>query len=55
MIKLFGNIIKWIFIIIFFPISLVFVAYYRQKKERKEYRNKEESAESTTYNNVYSS
>lgn len=37
MIKLFGNIIKWIFIILFFPLSLIFVAYYRQKKEGKEY------------------
>ncbi|MFT7156387.1 MAG: preprotein translocase subunit SecG [Parvicella sp.] len=29
--------IKWILIILFFPLSLIFVAYYKQKKAKKEY------------------
>lgn len=35
------NIFKWILIILFFPISLIFVAFYRQKKAKKDYWNKE--------------
>ena len=31
------NILKWILIMLFFPLSLIFVAYYRQKKAKKEY------------------
>lgn len=37
MIKLLWNIIKWILIILFFPLSLIFVAYYKQKREKKTY------------------
>ena len=33
----FLNIIKWIGIILFFPLSLLFVGYYRNKKAKKEY------------------
>jgi preprotein translocase subunit SecG len=35
------SIFKWILIIIFFPLSLIFVAYYRQKKAKKEYWKRE--------------
>ncbi len=28
---------KWILIILFFPISLIFVAYYRQKRQKRTY------------------
>ncbi len=31
---------KWILIILFFPISLLFVAYFKQKKGKKEYGRK---------------
>ena len=31
------NILKWIGIILFFPISLVVVGYYKSKKSKKEY------------------
>ncbi|MEL6811952.1 MAG: hypothetical protein AAFP76_11500 [Bacteroidota bacterium] len=30
-------ILKWILIILFFPVSLIFVAYYNQKKAKKAY------------------
>jgi hypothetical protein len=30
-------ILKWIFIILFFPVSLIFVAYFNQRKARNEY------------------
>ena len=37
------TILKWIFIILLFPISLLFVAYFKQKKASKEkYRNRED-------------
>ncbi|SFW57533.1 hypothetical protein SAMN05660313_02594 [Cellulophaga fucicola] len=42
MIKLFSNILKWILIILFFPLSLIFIAYYKQKKEKSTYWEKEE-------------
>ena len=42
------TIIKWVFIILFFPLSLVFVGYYKQKKAKKEYREREMSKRSTT-------
>jgi preprotein translocase subunit SecG len=32
------NILKWILIILFFPISLIFVGYYKQHVTKKEYR-----------------
>lgn len=35
-------ILKWVFIILFFPLSLLFVAYFRQRKAKREYFNKEE-------------
>lgn len=35
--KILTNILKWILIIAFFPISLIFIGYYKQKKERKDY------------------
>jgi len=43
------SIFKWILIILFFPLSLIFVGYYKQKRERIENRKKE----NTTYNNTY--
>ena len=33
--------LKWILIILFFPLSLIFVGYYKQKKAKKEYKEKE--------------
>jgi len=39
--KLILNILKWILIILFFPLSLVFVGYYKQKKAKKEYAKRE--------------
>jgi len=38
------NIFKWILIILFFPLSLIFVAYYKQKKAKKEYYKTERKA-----------
>jgi hypothetical protein len=38
----FCQIIKWTLIIAFFPMSLVFVAYARQRKAKKEYYRKKE-------------
>jgi preprotein translocase subunit SecG len=35
--KLILNILKWILIILFFPLSLLFVAYFKQRKSAKEY------------------
>ncbi len=32
---------KWILIILFFPISLIFVGYYNQKRNKKTYWNQE--------------
>jgi hypothetical protein len=31
------TLIKWILIILFFPLSLLFVAYFKQRKAKKEY------------------
>jgi len=39
--SLVSNIFKWILIILFFPLSLVFVGYYRQKKAKKEAKERE--------------
>jgi len=36
-IKLLGTILKWKLIILFFPLSLIFVAYYRQQKAKRIY------------------
>jgi len=47
------TIIKWILIILFFPLSLVVVGYYKQKKAKKDYWIEKDDAESTTYNNTY--
>lgn len=33
------TILKWILIILFFPMSLIFVAYFKQRKAKKEYYN----------------
>jgi uncharacterized membrane protein SirB2 len=30
-------IVKWLLIIAFFPLSLLFVAYFRQRQSQKEY------------------
>jgi len=38
------TILKWILIILFFPISLLFVAYFRQRKAKKEYFKRDEKA-----------
>jgi len=35
--KLVTTILKWILIILFFPLSLIFVAYYRQKASNDTY------------------
>jgi hypothetical protein len=35
--KIVGKIFIWILIVLFFPMSLIFVAYYRQQKSKKEY------------------
>lgn len=36
-------ILKWILVILFFPISLLFLAYFKQKKANRElYNSKEE-------------
>jgi len=35
--KLVLNIFKWVLIILFFPLSLVVVGYYKQKKAKKTY------------------
>lgn len=40
--KIMGKILMWILIILFFPMSLIFVAYYKQQKAKKEYYAKEE-------------
>jgi preprotein translocase subunit SecG len=40
--KFLGTILKWILIILFFPLSLIFVAYYRQKKTNETYFDDEE-------------
>lgn len=39
--ELFITILKWILIILFFPISLLFVAYFKQQKAKKAYYNNE--------------
>jgi hypothetical protein len=31
------TIFKWILIILFFPLSLLFVAYFKQQQSKKEY------------------
>jgi hypothetical protein len=36
--KIITAILKWILITLFFPLSLIFVGYYKQKKAKKEYR-----------------
>ena len=33
----FLNILKWILIILFFPLSLLFVAYFKQRKSNNNY------------------
>jgi len=38
------TILKWILIILFFPISLLFVAYFRQRKAKKEYFKRDEKS-----------
>jgi len=38
------NILKWILIILFFPLSLIFVAYYKQKRAKKEYYKSKKQA-----------
>jgi len=35
--KIFLTFLKWIFIILLFPLSLIFVAYYKQQKIKKEF------------------
>jgi len=35
--KIISKIFIWILIILFFPLSLIFVAYYKQQKAKKEY------------------
>ncbi len=35
--KILLTILKAILIVLFFPISLLFVAYFRQRKQRKKY------------------
>ncbi|WP_298423427.1 hypothetical protein [uncultured Kordia sp.] len=35
--NIFSTILKWIGIILFFPMSLIVVAYYKNKKAKKEY------------------
>ena len=32
------NIVKWLLIILFFPLSLLFVGYYKQKKAKADAR-----------------
>jgi len=34
-------ILKWILIVTFFPMSLIFVVYYRQRKARRDYYKNE--------------
>jgi len=51
----FFEILKWTLIILFFPLSLIFVAYYRRRKEKENYWNEKDSEKSTTYNNGYNS
>jgi preprotein translocase subunit YajC len=36
------TILKWILMILFFPLSLLFVAYFRQRKAKKEYYKRHE-------------
>jgi len=31
------TLLKWIFILLFFPLSLLFIAYFRQRKAKKLY------------------
>lgn len=40
--KAFLTVLKWILIILFFPMSLIFVAYYKQREARKTYFEEEE-------------
>lgn len=35
--KILLNVLKWIFIILFFPVSLLFIAYFNQRRSRIEY------------------
>ncbi|MEO5642486.1 MAG: hypothetical protein ABIQ40_19180 [Bacteroidia bacterium] len=35
--KILLSIVKWVLIILFFPLSLLFVAYFKQRKSKKEY------------------
>lgn len=39
----FKTILKWILIVLFFPFSLLFIAYFRQKKAGQEYFKDEEN------------
>lgn len=41
------NIFKWILIILFFPLSLIFVGYYKQKRAKKEHKLRKAAEEST--------
>lgn len=36
------TLLKWSLIILFFPMSLIFVAYYKQKKAKQAYYRDEE-------------
>ena len=36
--KLIFEILKWLLIILFFPLSLVLVAYYKQKQNKEQLR-----------------
>jgi len=38
--KIIVKILLWILVILFFPLSLIFVAYFRQQKSKKEYWDK---------------
>jgi len=37
------SILKWFFIVLFFPFSLIFIAYFRQRKAKQEYFENEEN------------
>lgn len=39
--NIFLNIIKWVLIILFFPLSLLFVAYFKQRKQTYNYELEE--------------
>jgi len=37
-----GVFFKWVLIILFFPLSFLFLAYFRQREAKKAYRDSEE-------------